>query len=88
MCLELSNRRYRLWGVERELIYIERTSVAFAQKVNRLSIRGKYGVAVFSRMVGQIGMFSSLRIVHPYIPGDGRGMMFTPFILEALTVLV
>ena len=88
MSLEVGYRFYRLRSVEWKRIYIERTAISFAQKVDGLSVGSQYRITVFAGMLGKVDMFPALNIVHPYVTGDGRCVMFSPFIFETFTILI
>ena len=88
MRLEGGDRFHGLRLREREGIYVERSAVALAQEVEGFSVRSQYGVPVFACTVGEVGVASCLLVVHPHVPSDGGGMVFSPFVLAAFAVLI
>ena len=88
MSRERSQRLYLFRIIQREPVDIERTFFPFAQEIHLFTVGSKYRVPVFSGTIGQIGMLSGTGIIHPDIAGDGRGMMFAPFVFEAFPVLI
>ena len=63
MGLEMGDRFQWLRTTYRKGIYVECTSVSFAQEINGLPVGRKYRVTVFACMGGQVGMLAVFRII-------------------------
>ena len=71
----------------RERVHVKRI-FPLTQKIYPLFVRRQHGRTIFPRPINQTGMFPTFHIIAINITCDRRGMMFTPFILPALFILV
>ena len=88
MGFEIGNAFGFVRCAEREGPHIECIAVALAEEVDRTGGRIKHRIAVLAGTVGQIRMLAGGEIHHPYVAGDGRRMVLSPFVLESLHVLI